>query len=227
MRWIYWPVSVGLLSSSSLAFAEGESGNPAPASSAPARAVRERTESSLDEPATRRSGFTVGLSGGLLLGNVHGYPNDVTQIDVPEFEVNTGLGVSGGGALWFGGALADWLTVGLGVLGGGISGNGLEASGGSVLLRIEAFPAFYRGGVWRDVGLVFSAGTGGYAVKRDGQSVAEGAGTSAVGIGAFIEPWRLWRFATGPQLEYGHQFSRSLSAHVLVIGWRVAFYAGP
>jgi hypothetical protein len=48
-----------------------------------------------------------------------------------------------------------------------------------------------------------------------------------VGGGVFYEPWRLWRFSTGPSIEYAHHFSRSLSAHLLVIGWRTAFYAGP
>jgi hypothetical protein len=135
--------------------------------------------------------------------------------------------VSNGGALWLGGALTDWLTIGIGALGGSIEANGLSATGGSFHVRIESFPLFYRQGAWRDVGVSFTAGTGGYEVKRGNETVAEGQGTSTVGAGLFFEPWRFWQFSTGPQIEYGHHFSRSLKAHTLLVGWRMAFYGGP
>jgi hypothetical protein len=187
--------------------------------------TRERSE--LEAAPPHRSGFSAGFAGGLTLGNVQGYPNDVTKIGERQFEVNTGASVNSGGALWIGGALADWLTLGIGAIGGSIAGNGLTASGGSLQFRIETFPLFHQGGDFRDLGVVFTAGTGGYEVERDGETVAEGAGTSVVGGGVFFEPWRFWRFATGPEIEYVHHFSRSLSAHMLVLGWRMAFYAGP
>jgi hypothetical protein len=193
---------------------------------APSTVTRERSELE-DAPAERRYGLSAGFAGGLTLGNVHGYPNDVTKIGENEFEVNSGVSVNSGGAFWIGGALSDWLTLGVGAIGGSINGNGLTSSGGSLQFRIETFPLFQQGGAWRDLGIVFTAGTGGYEVERDGETVAEGAGTSVVGGGVFFEPWRLWRFATGPEIEYVHHFSRSLSAHLLVVGWRVAFYAGP
>ncbi len=193
---------------------------------APSTVTREPSEPEA-APAGRRSGFSAGFAGGLTLGQVQGYPNDVTKIGEPEFEVNTGASVNSGGAFWIGGALADWLTLGVGAIGGSIDGNGLTASGGSLQFRIETFPLFHQGGAWRDLGVVFTAGTGGYEVERDGEGVAEGAGTSVVGGGVFFEPWRFWRFATGPEIEYVHHFSRSLSAHMLVLGWRMAFYAGP
>jgi hypothetical protein len=178
-------------------------------------------------PAVRRSGFLLGLSGGLAFASARGYPNDVAKIDLPEFEANTGLGVSSGGTLWMGGSLADWMNIAVGFQGGGFSGNGLDASGGIIHMRVEAFPLFYRGGAWQDVGLSFTAGTGGLSVERDGESVAEGEGTSAVGVGAFFEPLRFWQLSSGPDLSYTHQFSRSLKAHQLVLGWRLAFYGGP
>lgn len=192
----------------------------------PSTVTRERSAIE-DPPAERRAGFSFGIAGGLTFGNVRGYPNDVVKIGDPEFEVNTGAALSTGGVLWVGGSLADWLTLGVGTMGGGINGNGLSSTGGSIQFRIETFPLFYRGGPWRDFGLLFTAGTGGYEVERDGESVAEGAGTSVVGGGVFFEPWTLWRFSTGPSLEYAHHFSQSLSANIVVIGWRIAFYAGP
>ena len=177
-------------------------------------------------PATRRAGFLLGISGGLALASASGYPNDVAKIDLPEFEADTGLGVSSGGALWIGGSLADWMNIAVGFQGGGFEGNGLDASGGAIHMRIEAFPLFYRGGAWEDVGLSFTAGTGNLGVERDGESVAEGEGTSAIGVGAFFERLRFWQLSSGPDISYAHLFSRSLTAHQLVIGWRLAFYGG-
>jgi hypothetical protein len=179
------------------------------------------------EPAVRRTGMAIGISTGLALSAARGYPNDVAKIDLPEFEASTGAGVSPGGALWLGGSLADWLTIAVGLAGGSFEGNGLSASSGTFHVRIETFPLFYRGGAWQDLGLTFMAGTGWLNVKRDAESVAEGEGTSAVGVGAFYEPWRFWQFSTGPDLSYTHQFSRSMSAHQVVLGWRLAYYGGP
>lgn len=180
-----------------------------------------------EPPATRRSGLAIGLASGLSIASARGYPNDVAQIDVAGLEASTGAGTSLGTAIWIGGALADWLTIALGYQGGSFSGNGLDATGGSLHVRIETYPLFFRGGAWEDVGLSLLAGTGNYDVKRANTTVAEGEGTSLVGVGAFFEPWRFWQLSTGPDLTYTHQFSRSLSAHSLVIGWRLAFYGGP
>src|SRR5687768_11464959 len=82
-------------------------------------------------PAERRSGFSLGIATGLSLVSVSGYPNDVAKIGLPEFEAHTGLGFSTGFALWLGGALTDWLSVGIGTASGGVEGNGLSGSGAS------------------------------------------------------------------------------------------------
>jgi hypothetical protein len=179
-------------------------------------------------PATRRSGFTFGALGGVLIGSARGYPNDLDRIDVPEFEARTGLGLQNGGSFWLGGALTDWFTFALGVGGGSINGEGrLVGSGGAFLLRIETFPLFYRGGVFRDLGISFNAGTGGYTIKDGNREVAEGSGTAVVGATLFFEPIQLWRFSMGPALDYAHHFSRSIEVDLLVLGWRSAFYGGP
>jgi hypothetical protein len=192
---------------------------------APARASEE--EASLASvPTLRRSGFTVGISTGLAMSTARGYPNDVTKIDLPEYEANTGLGASSGGSIWVGGVLADWLTLGAGLSSTGFKGNGLTANGGGVYFRIETFPMLFRGGHWQDLGVSFAAGIAGVTVKRGDEKVAEGQAGSLVGAGLFYEPWRFWRFATGPDVFYTHEFSRSLSAHSIVFGWRLALYGG-
>lgn len=186
----------------------------------PGKAVTE------DAPAERRSGFTFGVSGGLLTGAARGYPNDVAKIGYAEYRTETGVGVSSGGAFWLGGALADWLNVGIGLFGGGFERNGLRLTGGAFQARVELFPLFYQGGHLRDLGVLLTAGTGGVVIERGNESVAEGPGTSAVGAGVFYEPWRWWRLTFGPQLEYLYQFSDGMRSHTVVMGVRTAFYGG-
>lgn len=178
-------------------------------------------------PSVRRSGIVVGISTGLALSSASGYRNDVAEIGVPEFEVDTGLGVNRGTALWLGGALADWLTISAGFSGGSYEKDGLSTSGSILHLRIDTFPLFWRGGLWQDVGVSLVAGTGNVSVERGDERVARGEATSAVGAGVFFEPIRFWQCSTGPDVSYNHQFSRSISSHQLVIGWRLVLYGGP
>jgi hypothetical protein len=201
---------------------------PPPAEPLPAEQLPPGEKSAPKEaPAERRSGFTFGLSGGLLTGGARGYPNDVAKIGFAEYRTQTGVGVSTGGALWLGGALSDWLNVGFGMFGGGFERRGLKVSSAAFQARVELFPLFYQGGPLRDLGVLLTAGTGVTVVERGATSVAEGVGTSAVGGGVFYEPWRWWHLTFGPQLEYLHQFSDSIRAHTLVLGVRTAFYGGP
>jgi hypothetical protein len=197
--------------------------SPLPAESAPSSEKAAPKEA----PAERRSGFTFGLSVGVLTGGARGYPNDVGKIGFAEYRVGTGVGVSSGGALWLGGALSDWLNVGIGMSGGGFERSDLKLSSAAFQARLELFPLFHQGGALRDLGVLLSAGTGVTVIERGKESVAEGVGTSAVGGGVFYEPWRWWRLTFGPQLEYLYQFSDSMRAHTLVLGVRTAFYGGP
>jgi len=229
-RWLGAACGLGVVGCAALAQAEpvssaAETPTAAPPAAAPPDAVPD--DSVAFSPPQRRSGFNLGVMGGLLSSTARGYPNDVAKINLPEYEAQAGLGFSAGGALWLGGTLTDWLSLGIGMVGGSSESGGLTSSGGAFSVRIESFPLFYRGGPWRDAGLLLTAGLGGYSIKRGKEMLAQGEGTSAVGAGVFYEPWRWWHLSFGPQLEYSHQFSRSMSAHTLVLGVRTVFYGGP
>lgn len=180
-----------------------------------------------EKPATRRSDFTIGLSGGLLVGDARGYPNDVDKIGNPADFAGTGFGAGGGGALWVGGALKDWFTVGVGISGGDFRGNGLRASGGGFVFHIETFPLFYQGGVWRDLGLMADFGAGSEQVKRGNDTAADGGSMSVVGFGALWEAWHFGHFASGPTLEYQRLFSPSATVDSVLGGMRIVYYGGP
>ncbi len=179
------------------------------------------------QAAERRSDFTFGGALGGLVGNLSGFPNDANKIDRAEFEADTGAAFGLGYKLWLGGALADWLSFGLGFGGGSLAGSGPEAKVTQFLFRVETFPLFYEGGQLRDLGVHADFGLGPASMSEDGREVAEGGATSVLTVGAFYEPWQFGNFNAGPVVEYTHTFSQTMTGHVGMIGLRLAFYGGP
>jgi hypothetical protein len=180
-------------------------------------------------PATRRSGFTFGLAGGLLMGSSRGYPNRFDAIDHVDYYADV-AGVGSGGELWIGGALADYFVFGLGLDGGSWKNGSLQSTGGAFVFHLEAFPLFSLGGPWRDVGLFANFGTGSRQITYlNGENRAGGGGMSAAGIGVF---WETWRFlgnhvTTGPFAAYTYMGNNTLSNDMFTLGFRSAFYGGP
>jgi hypothetical protein len=178
--------------------------------------------------ATRRSGFTAGLVLGAALGYASGTPNDYGAIGNPAYTSHTG-GFGSGGALWLGGALTDWFTFGLGGQMTSFGGSKLSSKSTAFLFHIEAFPLFYRGGVWRDLGAFadFGTGVGSIARKSTGEDVASAGTFSVAGVGAFWETWRLAGLTAGPVISWHYEYSHPLERHYVVAGLRGAFYGGP
>lgn len=173
----------------------------------------------------RRDGFTVGLSYGLGVGSYVGYPNEVEKIDNPEYRADTGAALSSGYSIWLGGALRDWFTFGVGLFSAGGKGNDTTAGGGAFGLHLETFPLWPLGGTWRDLGLVTEFGAGGGLLKDGGgNETGNGGNMSMVGAGLFYEPWQFWHMSHGPALVYKYQFSDSMTASTVLLGWRMAFY---
>jgi len=177
--------------------------------------------------AQRRSGFTVGVNLGLMVGDVSGFPADFDKVGVAEHEVDTGAVATLGANAWIGGALQDWFTFGLGGTGVGLSGNGLDASGGAFLVHIEVFPFFPLGGGLRDLGFAANFGVGGMTIERAGKERAQGSGMSVVGAGVFWEALSWGGLNVGPSAEYLHMTMRNITLHAGQVGLRVAWYGGP
>ena len=181
------------------------------------------------ERAERRSGFTAGLSTGLMVGKARGYPNVAGQIDNPEYEANTRVVLGSDYTLWIGGALKDWFTFGIGTSFNGMGDeNKLLYGGFGFLFRVETFPLFYRGGVFRDLALHGDFGiSAGVIVDDEEEEVANGGALSLVGLGAAYEVLHFGSFAFGPIADYRFQFSQSMRVHQGIFGVRLVFYGGP
>jgi len=180
-------------------------------------------------PATRRSGFTAGLMGGLSFGTVVGYPNDFSKWDQPAYRSATS-GVGNGGTLYLGGALTDWFTFAIGFEGSSYGGSRNFSKEFAVLFHTEAFPLFSLGGGYRDLGVFVDFGTGSTTINRrtDEAEYSSSGALSIAGLGAFWEPWRLaGHLALGPFLSGTYAASDSVTRVFGLVGFRAAFYGGP
>lgn len=175
-------------------------------------------------PTERRDGFTAGLVQHFGVAHVSGYPNRVAEIGDPEFRSTTGAAGGQSSGLWIGGALRDWLTVGVGVTGVGTLGGEPAGTVSVFMLHLEGYPAFSLGGLYRDLGVALDVGTGVGQIVRGDDKLADGASLAHFGLGVFFEPLRFWHFSTGPSLMYSHSFSQTLAAHTVGLGWRFVFY---
>lgn len=175
-------------------------------------------------PAQRRDGFTIGLVQHLGLISLRGYPNRLAELDNPDFLAKSGAQFASHGGLWLGGALRDWLTVGIGMVSAASFDDQPQSAAQAFILHVEAFPAFSRGGLYRDLGVFVDVGTGGGVILRGDDTLADGGSLAYLGGGVFFEPFRFWHFSTGPSLSYSHQFSQTLTGHFVGLGWRFVFY---
>lgn len=180
-----------------------------------------------EPPATeRRGGFTMGLSLGAGIGSAYGYPLEASALEDPSLEASTGTTVPFAGALWFGGSYRDWLTVALGAEFGAIPGSGNLGQVFAAFLRIEAYPLYFLGGHYRDLGLSFQGGAGAANIVdgASGEVVADGGAPAFLGLGAFYEPIHFWHIRSGPFLSYDQSFSQTLKTHQILLGFRFSFY---
>lgn len=180
-------------------------------------------------PAERRDGFMAALGYNVGYGSIGGYPNKLGQLDNPGYYSEV-TGLASSLNLVLGGALRDWLTVGLLIRAGGIASEELVVGGSSAIgMHIEGFPLWSRGGAWRDIALTAEFGLGlGSLVdiedEDDPQILAEGGAMSHYAIGAAYEVWQFWLFSAGPAVQYTYQTSPSLSAHLVTAGMKLTFY---
>lgn len=179
-------------------------------------------------PAVRRSGFTVGLAGGLLLGSAAGFPNDVKKIGLERYYTETGLAGGSATMIWMGGALTDWLTFGFALGSTALTAGEKELSNTTFMFHVEAFPLFSLGGRWRELGVTIDTGAGTSVTKLDGSddNLIDGGTISHIGAGLFYEGFRVWKISAGPYLYGDYSWSLSARQPGLLLGVRTVLYTG-
>ncbi|MBK8254132.1 MAG: hypothetical protein IPK82_15880 [Polyangiaceae bacterium] len=182
-------------------------------------------------PTERRGGFSVGVLFGGAVGNIAGYPADLEKRGKAAFRTDMGAALGGSGTLWLGGALTDWLVFGVGGGGGSFTGNGVTLQGFTFIFHTEAFPLYWRGGVWRELGIAFDTGAGSFtgelSEKPQGAKVApviESGAASRVGFSLFYDGLRLWKVSAGPYVGFDYTWSATLSQPLVTLGIRTALY---
>lgn len=184
------------------------------------------TSKDYEGEATRRSGFTIGASGGFGFGRAQGYPNEINKLNRGEYSSNTKLGLGTGGAVWLGVAFNDYLSFGLGMGALGLTGNDREASAAAFLFHVDAYPLFKVDKALRDLAVFGHVGTGPLDITG-GEDPADGGLMAYVEGGLAYEGLRLWQFGLGPSVSVMHMWSESATLTAGVVGGRLAFYSGP
>ncbi|HTM43830.1 MAG TPA: hypothetical protein VL137_02685 [Polyangiaceae bacterium] len=192
----------------------------------PARAADDQSEVQYRPPPPERRGdFAVSLTLGSGLAVAQGSPNEVEKLNDPAFQQHTGAAFQLGNELWLGAALRDWFVLGFGLAQRGSHGGPVQVSTSSFITHLEFYPLFAQGGALRDLSIYGEFGAGSGKMVRRGQQVANAGVLSTIATGIVFEPLRWGGFAAGPALQYMHQFSPSLRADFVGLGFRVAFYA--
>jgi hypothetical protein len=181
-------------------------------------------------PAVRRSGFTSGLAAIASVGMASGYPLDLKKIGRERYYTQTDVAIGGIGLVWVGGALTDWLTVGIG--GGANVLGASDLTGGALvaLLHVDTFPLWPLGGFWREVGVTLDGGASFasfWPSGSDAGDVINGGASSYIGGGVFYEGLRFWRVSTGPGVYANYMWSDTIRYGNVGVGWRMALYSGP
>jgi hypothetical protein len=179
--------------------------------------------------AQRRSDFALGVTAAGMFGAAAGYPDDANKINIPAYEARTGATGGTAGGLWLGAALRDWFVFGIGTNFGTVAGADASLSRGAVfVLHVEAFPLFYKGGAFQDLGVFTEVGTGSRTILKGSQEVATSGSVSYGALGVVWEPVRAGKHVSlGPVLEISHQFSDRFWATYGILGVQVAYYGGP
>ncbi|MCH2107730.1 MAG: hypothetical protein MK135_00230 [Polyangiaceae bacterium] len=192
--------------------------------------VNDSTAINRERPKTeRRGGFALVMNSSYGYASFVGYPNFASDVGKPEFRASTGPALGTNFSLFLGGALRDWLVTGAGIITNTTYLGKVRGLQSALVFHLDAFPLYYKGGHFRDLGLSVDGGVG-FSIIEDpdnnDEEVANGGSLSTVGIGVFYEPWQFWRCSFGPTLNYVYSHSQSLDSHLVLGGIRFSLYSG-
>lgn len=196
-------------------------------------AVAQTDETSRQEapkPYERRGGFMMGVAGGAAFGTASGNPKALSYQFDPAYKSKLGFAYGYRVTPFLGGALTDWFSVGVGMSFGTIQTSGDHDSRlTTFVFHFEAFPLYTRGGLWRDAGVMVDFGAGASTIHNTstGEELAHSGVASAVGLGVFWEPWRVWQLSAGPAVSYQRNWSQWYERDDVLVGLRGVYYGAP
>jgi hypothetical protein len=205
---------------------------PSEAAEAPSRASEAAASRAWETaPSTRRNGFIAGLTIGLSLGHVTGYPNDTAKIGDPNYRASVG-GIGSDLSLFIGGALSDYFNFGFGISAGSTGNGSLTGATSGFVFRTEVFPLFAKGGAWRDIAVLADFGPGAglmFRGKDRNDEAAKAPSLSLIhaGIQWELQRWAGGHIANGPILLGEYEWANGMQRYAMVAGFRMAFYGGP
>jgi len=191
-----------------------------------------------------RGGFAMGFGVGAGVGASDGFPNEAAKIGRPRYHENGGTGFGLGSTIWVGGALADWLSFGLGFGYSNIfastspaaSQPSTSTSSGApyATFHTDIYPLYGLGNrsstkVLRDLGAMFEFGLGfpkTLNTKNDA-TLIDGAGSSYIFGGICWEGLRVWKLRMGPYVGVHYMFSDSIRRPLGLAGFRLTLYTSP
>lgn len=196
-------------------------------SGAAAGAQEEAWDGAYGQRAKERADFTLGATVGAGLGGAVGAPNEVGKIGNERYESSTGLALGSSNELWLGGALTDWLVLGVGFMGLRLGGSEVAASGYGFMFRVETFPFLSASPALKRLGFFGSFGAGGMTLEKRGSQVADGGALSVIEVGALHETFAFGGFRFGPAIQGTFVTSDPVTSQSAFLLLRAAFYAGP
>lgn len=199
----------------------GDAGEPAPPPD-PAKAWE-------TAPYEHRGGFAIGLTLGLGVGAANGFPADTRKIGRAEFYTESGLGLATSSTLWLGGALADWLTFGVGGGFGVILNEETISPAPTVLFHTDVYPLYSLGGAFRNLGLTADFGFS-FASTEDRETeerLIDAGGASHLFAGVLFEGIEVWKLKMGPFAGVHYLFSETIRRPAAILGFRTSLYTLP
>lgn len=213
-----WLLGGCLVFGASPARAQSETGKPAGAEDPTLRPVK----------AERRSGLTLGASGGIALAGASGYPNNARMIDDPAFYSSSPLLVGWSSSYFLMGAFNDYVSFGPMFTIATFESDAWKSTGWGAGFRGEVFPLVKLVPMLADAAIYGQVGFGVTELRAKGPYPSADGSQSFLGIGIHHE-WRLARLlgghaALGPYVEYDAIRAPSAERHWATAGLRVVWY---
>ncbi|MBX3215505.1 MAG: hypothetical protein KF850_25935 [Labilithrix sp.] len=178
--------------------------------------------------AERRSGLTLGASGGIALAGASGYPNNAGLIDNPDYYSSSPLLVGWSSSYFLMGAFNDYVSFGPTLTIATFESEAWKSTGWGAGFRGEVFPLVRLVPALADAAIYGQVGFGVTELRAKGPYPSADGAQSFLGIGLHHE-WRLARLlgghaALGPYVEYNAIRAPSAERHWATGGLRVVWY---